>query len=115
MNHQSISSTAVLRDNLYPATTSSAAPAVPKVAAGLNDDNASVSLFDLARIAVAQHDQQNERQRNVNEADENVLALARLDGPGGHVWVYKDAAQVPAGVLGQSSASFLAASHRQWF
>lgn len=114
MNHQSVSSTAVLRDNLYPATGSSSAPAGPRAAAGHNDINHSVSLFDLARVAVAQHDQKARSESGVE--DENVLALARLGGHGGHVWVYKDAYQhLAAGGQDQSSAAFLAASHRQWF
>ena len=113
MNHQSVSSTAVLRDNLYPATGSSSAPAGPRAAAGLND-NHSVSLFDLARVAVEQYDQKN--RSNSETEDENVLALARLGGHGGHVWVYKDAYQhLGAAGQDQTSAAFLTASHRQWF
>jgi hypothetical protein len=114
MNHQSISSTAVLRDNLYPVAASSSAPAVPRMATGLND-NHSTSLFDLARIAVAQHDERQARDQATAETDENVLALARVGGNGGHVWVYKDASQYQAHLANQSSATFLAASHRQWF
>jgi hypothetical protein len=105
MSHQSINSTAS-RNNLYPATGSSSASAGSRQAAGLNDN--SVSLFDLARIAVAEQDQ---KERS-NGEDQDVLALARLGGHGGHVWVYKDAYSA---AQNQTSAAFLTASHRQWF
>lgn len=75
--------------------------------------DSEVSLFELARAAVNAHDL---KAANFGlDHEENALALARLGGQGGQAWVYKDS-QEPFGMgCDQSSASFGAGSHRQWF
>lgn len=115
----------MLRNNSSPAPASSTSQAattgrIAKADAGIpQDTTTSVSLFDLARAAVAEQD-----AISVEQADDNVLAVARLGGPGSRVWVYRDAIQQqqqqqtvagPGSSSAQSWASFGGTSHRQWF